>query len=317
MRGVLLVNMGGPESREELRQFYKLMFLDKHIIPAPFLIRKFLSFYISYTRDKQGWKRYEKIGGTPLKRNTTLLVDKLQLALGNKYIVKEAYSYSNPLINDALLDLYEKEIKDIIVVPLYPQASISTTSSVISDVSNFKKKYSGVNIQVVPEFYENSDFIEYWAENIKIHCTDCNLKKPLLLFSAHSIPVSLITKGDTYQKAIEVSAKLISEKAKLDFRVSYQSGLNPKTWLGPGTKEYIEQLSSEGFREIVIIPISFVSENLETLYDLDNDIVPNLSKKLQINLTRVQIPSVQSNFVNMLANFSTGNMHIQSSIKTE
>jgi ferrochelatase len=302
MTGILLINMGGPESPAEVKKFLRLMFLDKHIIPAPYIIRNLLSLYISCSRYKKSWSRYQKIGGTPIKRNTQELVNVLQNKLGLSYYVKAAYSYSNPFISTAIDAFYNEGIKKIIAIPLYPQASITTTESVIFDIDNIKKTNKDIDIKVAPEFYENKFFIEFWYDLIKNHIKDNNLSKPLLLFSAHSIPVSFIKKGDTYQNGIEESAELISTSLELDFKISYQSGMNPKTWLGPDTVTILKDLASKNIDEVIIIPISFVSENLETLYDLDNQIIPLIKEETSLNISRIHIPAIHHSFIEMIKN---------------
>lgn len=302
MTGILLINMGGPESPAEVKKFLRLMFLDKHIIPAPYIIRNLLSLYISSTRYKKSWSRYQIIGGTPIKKNTDKLVSVTQNTLGLSFYIKAAYSYSEPFISTAINELYNKGIKKIIAIPLYPQASITTTESVIFDIDNIKNINKEINIKVAPEFYDNKFFIEFWYDLIKNHIKENNLTNPLLLFSAHSIPISFIKKGDTYKNGIEESAKLIANSLGLEFKVSYQSGMNPKTWLGPDTVTTIKELALNNKTEIVIIPISFVCENLETLYDLDNQIIPQIKKETKINISRVKIPATHSSFIEMIKN---------------
>ena len=302
MTGVLLINMGGPESPAEVKKFLRLMFLDKHIIPIPYIIRNLLSLYISGSRYQKSWGRYQTIGGTPIKKDTNKLVDITQSILGNNYKVKAAYSYSEPFISTVISEFHNTKITNIIAIPLYPQASITTTESVIFDLKKTKKIFPETNIKIASEFYSNKLFIEFWHNLIEDHIIKDHLSKPLLLFSAHSIPKSFIKKGDTYQKGIEESAKLISASLKSDFKVSYQSGMNPKTWLGPDTVTTIKELASDNKNEIVIIPISFVSENLETLYDLDDQIIPLIKKETKINISRIKIPAVHPSFVEMIKN---------------
>lgn len=308
MKGILLVNMGGPESPEEVKEFLKLMFLDKHIIAAPIFVRKFLSYYISSTRYKKSWERYQKIGGTPIKRITKIQTDELQHRLSNEYIVKYAYSYSKPFIADALNEFVKEEINDIFVIPLYPQRSITTTDSVKFDIEKAKRQFPQLNINVITEFYTNQLFVNFWKEAIESHVEEKKLQNPILIFSAHSIPKSFIKKGDTYQKAIEKSAWLISEACNLSYKVSYQSGMNPKTWLGPDTNDMIKNLASENKNEIVIIPISFVSENLETLYDIDKFIVPDANKlNSSMKVSRVQIPVVNDTIIELYKDLISSN----------
>lgn len=303
MKGILLVNMGGPESPEEVKEFLKRMFLDKHIIAAPIFVRKFLSILISSTRYQKSWARYQKIGGTPIKKITKIQTNELQSKVANNYIVKFAYSYSKPFIADAIKEFVNEEITNISVIPLYPQRSITTTDSVIYDIEKEKKQFPELKINVITEFYKNQYFVNFWKEAVESHVTEKKLQNPILIFSAHSIPKSFIKKGDTYQKAIEESAKLIAESCNLSYKVSYQSGMNPKTWLGPATKDLIRELTSKSINEIVIIPISFVSENLETLYDIDQFIVPEANKlNSKMKVSRVQIPVVNETFIQLLQN---------------
>ena len=307
MKGVLLINMGAPESESEVKHFLRLIFLDKHIIPAPYFIRNLLSLYISKTRYKKSWARYKQIGGTPLKKNTLELANALQNKIGNNYSVKVAYSYSVPYIHNVIKECYNNGIKEIIAIPLYPQYSITTTESVKYALEKIKTQYQNITINTINEFYSNNLFIDYWNELITNHIKTNNLSKPFLLFSAHSIPLSFIKKGDTYQKAIEGTAKLISKACELNYSVSYQSQMNEKTWLGPCTQSQLNYLKNNKIKEVVIIPISFVCENLETKYDLDIQIVPQFNPLVigskDFNVSRIEIPAVNEKFVEMLISF--------------
>ena len=307
MTGILLINMGGPVSPAEVKKFLRLMFLDKHIIPAPFIIRNLLSLFISSSRYKKSWKKYNIIGGTPIKKNTQELVNAIQNKLGLSFYIKAAYSYSEPFISTAINEFYNDGIKNIIAIPLYPQASITTTESVIFDINNTINK--DIKINVAPEFYENKFFIEFWYNLIKSHIKNNKLSNPFLIFSAHSIPISFIKKGDTYQNAIEESAELIASSLELEYKVSYQSGMNARTWLGPDTLSSLKDLASKEIDEVVIIPISFVSENLETLYDLDNQIIPLIKEETSLNISRVNIPAIHPSFIEMIKNIVYGFNH--------
>ncbi len=307
MTGILLINMGGPVSPAEVKKFLRLMFLDKHIIPAPFIIRNLLSLFISSSRYKKSWKKYNIIGGTPIKKNTQELVNAIQNKLGLSFYIKAAYSYSEPFISTAINEFYNDGIKNIIAIPLYPQASITTTESVIFDINKTINK--DIKINVAPEFYENKFFIEFWYNLIKSHIKNNKLSNPFLIFSAHSIPISFIKKGDTYQNAIEESAELIASSLELEYKVSYQSGMNARTWLGPDTLSSLKDLASKEIDEVVIIPISFVSENLETLYDLDNQIIPLIKEETSLNISRVNIPAIHPSFIEMIKNIVYGFNH--------
>jgi ferrochelatase len=305
MTGVLLVNMGGANSPAELKVFLARMFKDPHILPFGKLGRNLLSFIISNTRYKKSWKKYQLIGGSPIIDATKKTVEKLQFSLGNDYRVKMAFSYSAPFINEAITDFKNYNITDVVVIPLYPQASISTTNSVAEDVKNAVSAYKDIKIRFVKEFYNHELYLSFWANLILNHIKANQYSNPLLLFSAHSIPMFLVEKGDTYPKAIEASARLIAEKTGCDFEYAYQSGMKGK-WIGPDTKDILKRIHYNGRDEILIIPISFVNENLETLYDIDHEIIPYAKKELGFkNISKVEIPVANDDFIKLLSDIVT------------
>lgn len=305
MKAVLLVNMGGPESSRQMKIFLKNMFKDPFILPFSRPVRWFLSSLISNTRYRKSWRKYQAIGGTPIIKATQKTVQRLQEKLGNTYRVSMAFSYSAPLIRDRYVELRKEDISELTVIPLYPQSSFSTTSSVKADIESFPSE-QGYNVRFIKEFYEHELYIKFWADLIARHVAEHRYTKPLLLFSAHSIPKSLEEKGDTYPWGIAESANFISKKLGLPYEVAYQSGLRKGSWLGPDVKDQLELLKKSGKNEIVLIPISFVNENLETLYDLDQDIIPFAKTELGLkSISRVKIPEANETFVDLLADLVT------------
>ena len=308
MNGVLLVNMGGPESLKEVKGFLAKMFKDPFILPFPTPVRNLLSFIISTTRYKKSWKKYELIGGTPIIRATQKTVRGLQDKLRDKYKVKMAFSYSSPLIEESLLAFKKEGITNITVIPLYPQASYSTTSSVKADIEKVTSREKDLNIKFVKEFYQREGFIRFWSEIIAEHILVENYTHPFLLFSAHSIPKYLVDKGDTYPIGIEQSAKMIAQNIGIECDYAYQSGMSRGEWLKPDTKVRLKELAGLGIREIIIIPISFVNENLETLYDIDTEIIPYAKKELGIeSISRVRIPEANELFIQLLSDLVKSN----------
>lgn len=301
MKGVLLVNMGGPESSRQMRIFLKNMFKDPFILPFSRPARWFLSSLISNTRYRKSWRKYQAIGGTPIIKATQKTVQRLQEKLGNTYKVSMAFSYSAPLIRDRYAEFRKEDISELTVIPLYPQASFSTTSSVKADIESFPPE-QGHNVRFIKEFYEHELFIKLWADLINKHVAEHRYTRPLLLFSAHSIPKSLEEKGDTYPWAIVESANFISKKLGLPYEVAYQSGLRKGSWLGPDVKDQLALLKVSGKNEIILVPISFVNENLETLYDLDQDIIPFAKTELGLkSISRIKIPEANDTFIDLLA----------------
>lgn len=305
MKAVLLVNMGGPESSRQMKIFLKNMFKDPFILPFSRPVRWFLSSLISNTRYRKSWRKYQAIGGTPIIKATQKTVQRLQEKLGNTYRVSMAFSYSAPLIRDRYAELRKEDISELTVIPLYPQSSFSTTSSVKADIESFPSE-QGYHVRFIKEFYEHELYIKFWADLIAKHIAEHRYAKPFLLFSAHSIPKSLEEKGDTYPWGIAESANFISKKLGLPYEVAYQSGLRKGSWLGPDVKDQLELIKKSGKNEIVLIPISFVNENLETLYDLDQDIIPFAKTELGLkSISRVKIPEANETFVDLLADLVT------------
>lgn len=301
MTGVLLVNMGGPRSLKEMKVFLACMFKDPRILPFGKTVRNILSFIISNARYKKSWKKYELIGGTPIIHATQETMLALQRALSDSYNVKMAFSYTSPTIEESMLSFKNEGIEKITIIPLYPQSSFSTTSSVLDDVKKITLKEKSFDIRFENEFYQHKGFIDFWSENITAHIKNNGLLSPYLLFSAHSIPQFMIDRGDTYSRAIAESAALISGNLMLDFEVAYQSGMRSDKWVGPDTIERLKLLAKTGKEEIVIVPISFVNENLETLYDIDKVIIPFAKKELGIkNISRVKIPEADDLFIRLL-----------------
>jgi ferrochelatase len=302
MKGVILVNMGGPESPEELKNFLSRMFKDPHILPFRKPVRNLLSWIISNARYRKSWKKYELIGGTPLVESTRKMAASLQYVLGGSYAVKYAFSYSMPDIRECLQHFKKEGISEITVVPLYPQASITTTSSVIADVKKITDKDSFYQVKVQGEFFDHPGYIAFWVQLIKEHLKRNNIADPTLVFSAHSIPAYHITNGDTYASSIVNCSALIATETGLPYEAGFQSGMRRGKWIGPDVKEHLKILREEGVDNLVLIPISFVSENLETRYDLDRDIVPYALNTLGFaHVSRVNLPEVDPNLVKMLA----------------
>ena len=290
MKGILLINMGSASSEKEMKTFLCRMFNDPAILPLPLVLRKMVAFMISSLRYKKSWTKYQQIGGSPLKESMNSINEALSTEVGKEYLVYNTYSYSEPLIKEGVEYFTKEGIEEIIVLPLYPQSSISTTVSVTREILKLSSDKK-VTFNFRNEFYSNTSFISFWKELINDTIRKNNLTSPLLLFSAHSIPQKHIEQGDHYVQEIEETAQLIAEGMKLSYKVSFQSKMGKVKWVEPDTKSVLKELSSQKAQDIIIIPISFVTENLETLYDLDQDIIPFGRDQLKIkNLCRVVIP---------------------------
>jgi len=291
MTGVMLVNMGSPTSQKEMKHFLFHMFCDPAILPFPGLQRYLLAFLISRIRYRSSWKKYILIGSSPLKESMRAIETALAVELGSGYLVTSAYSYSSPTIRQSLENFIKKGITSIKVIPTYPQSSFSTTGSVRMALAKEVKKHPVIRISVSESFSGDKSFIAYWVSLIQETIKKNGYDLPVLLFSAHAIPVYHVEKGDTYVDEIKATAFCIANACGLPYRIAYQSKIGKVKWVGPDTKEDLREIKNKGTDQVVLVPISFINENLETLYDLDTEIIPYGKNTLGFNnICRVNIP---------------------------
>ena len=292
MTGVLLVNMGSPSSQKEMKHFLFHMFCDRAILPFPRIQRYLLALMISRFRYKKSWKKYVLIGNSPLKESMNALGNALSVELGPDYTVVSAYSYSSPTIRQVVEEFIKKGITSIKVIPMYPQSSFSTTGSVRDTLAKIEKKHPTIGISIAESFSGDKNFIAYWVGLIQDTIKKNVYDSPVLLFSAHAIPVYQVEKGDTYVEEIKASAFCIAKACGIPYEVSYQSKIGKVKWVGPDTNDCLKEMKNEGIDQVILIPVSFINENLETLYDLDTEIIPYGKNSLGFkDICRVHIPS--------------------------
>lgn len=265
--------MGTPKSLREMRMFLMRMFCDPNIIPYPKPLRYIIAIAVSIVRHSKSWEKYNKIGGSPLKEATETLAGELQKCSNIETYV--AYSYSNPQIKSVVNEMVSKGITDMTIIPMYPQWSYSTTRSILQDIERVMPQ--GIHYTFIKESFNKVLFTEFWVKQIQKTIEETGVKHPTLLFSAHSVPQSHIEKGDSYEISTYQSAQSIADSMSLPFRVGFQSKIGRIKWVEPDTISVLKELSNEGIEEILIIPISFLTENLETLYDIDVEIIPQFN----------------------------------------
>lgn len=270
---IVLANLGAPANLDEVRPFLKNIFNDPDIFNFPFgnIGRKTFSSLIATLRAPKSRKYYAAIGGgSPLHKNTVEQADKLKQSLSSKgdFDVKVAQRYWYPYLSDVATDLRLEGVENIILLPLYPHYSTTTTLSIKKEWRRVAPDL--VNTTVIERFYDNEYYIKACTEQIKE-----KLKKfdeaPHILFSAHSIPVKRVEDGDPYEKEINHNVELIMQNLSKNYSysLSYQSKVGPIKWLSPSVEKEIDRLVIEGICHLLVFPISFVSEHLETLYELD------------------------------------------------
>lgn len=275
---VILSSMGGPSSPEEVRGFLFNLFNDPAIIRLPFFIRKPLARLISKRREKEAQANYAKIGGrSPILENTKEQAKALEdaLRLLGDYRCFVGMSYSKPFIDDAI-DQAEREYKPdhYVVVPLYPQFSTTTTLSVIRDTL---KKAVPIgceeSVSFIKSFCDRDYFLIAVASLLDEALTKLDKNKPFIVFfSAHGLPESIARK-DPYPKQCEMTALKIATRCGLNagqWLLTYQSRVGPMKWIAPYTEEETIKAARAG-KQIIIVPIAFVCEHVETMVELAID----------------------------------------------
>ncbi len=294
---VVLMNMGGPDSLDAIEPFLYNLFSDHDIIQIPKLIQKPVAKIISKTRSKKTKQYYEYMGGkSPQKEQTLKQAEKLQILLGERYKVVVAMRYWHPFTQEALEKLKKEDIEKIILLPLYPQYSKTTTGSSFNEfyrqLKKFQKEGFFKNIPVVEikSYHNHPLFIKAWVQLIKKTVPDENF---YFLFSAHSLPEKIIKQGDPYKDQVEETVKLVMKNfPQTEYSIAYQSKVGPVKWLEPMTDQEIIRLAKKGVKNIAVIPITFVSEHSETLYELDKQ-YGDLAKKHGIQ-SYIRVPTLQT-----------------------
>lgn len=293
MVGVVLFNMGGPDSLSAVQPFLYNLFSDHDLIRIPRPIQKPIAFLISRIRAKKTKHYYEIMGGkSPQREQTQAQAEALQKALGDGYKVVVALRYWHPFTEEALGELSKYPIEKIILLPLYPQYSRTTTGSSFKEFDRVLRKFIEKGIHFNPTkvyriscYYNHPTYIKAMVENIKENLP--NWQEYFFLFTAHSLPLSIIREGDPYQRQTEETVRLIMENfPNIPYALGYQSKIGPTKWLEPFTDKLLEDLINSGVRKIAVIPVSFTCEHSETLYELDY-LYGNKAKERGVDFIRI------------------------------
>ena len=272
--GVILLNMGGPEKLEDVRPFLYNLFSDREIIRlGPFFLQKPLAWFISKRRAPKSIKTYEKIGGgSPLTSITFEQGRALEKALRNHgdYCVVNAMRYWHPDSDTALRNLIDKGISKVIALALYPHYSCATTGSSITALKEaINRTNKAIDLTVIDSWPTQPDYIKALANNIQEAVALFAPDHPQVVYSAHSLPVSFIEEGDPYVDHIKQTIQSIENLTGLRGKLCFQSRSGPVEWLTPSTPDMLESLAKEKCKNILMVPISFVSDHVETLYEIN------------------------------------------------
>ena len=267
---VLITYMGAPSNLSEIKPFLFRLFSDRDLINfgVPSFLQKPLAYLIATFRTPKVRPQYEAIGGgSPLVSNSLEQVELVKKKTGIKTFV--GMLYSEPLLEKVVKDIEKNGFDIIYHITLYPQFSYGTTGACIRNV----EKLLGGKLKVkhVRSWTLNSSYVQ-WIRGLLTNSLSClTPEETVVLFSAHSIPRYFVEeKEDPYPEEIKNTVReVMNAFPEFTYRISYQSKVGPIEWLEPSTEEMLRRAKKEGFRNVVVFPISFVSEHIETLYELD------------------------------------------------
>jgi ferrochelatase len=280
-RAVLFLQLGGPETLDDVPAFLYRLFSDPDVIRVrPAFLRKTIAASIALGRKKTSRALYASIGGgSPIRRLTeeqAAATETLLSGNGRTAMVRAAMTCSAPLVEDVVRDLAVSGVDRFLALPLYPQYSLTTTKGALDRSRAAVRRFAPrARLAELGSFPTHPLFVEAHAEGIREELARFPDPRPEvveLVFSAHSIPKKLVTReGDPYASQVEASVAAIL--ARLGWSgpstLAYQSKLGPVEWLGPATSEVLAGLGRRGARQVLVVPIAFVTDHVETLQEID------------------------------------------------
>jgi len=302
---IILFNLGGPDKQDAVRPFLFNLFNDKAIIAAPQPFRFFLAQLISRTREKLAKANYALMGGgSPILPETVKQAEALEAEMAKRvsnvtFKCFPAMRYWKPFTKDAARAAEKWGATDAILLPLYPQFSTTTTASSLREW----KRHSSIPCSTICCYPSGQAFAETHADAILKTWRDAGSPaNPRVLFSAHGLPQRVIEGGDPYQWQVEQSVAAVRRllPVEWDTRTCYQSRVGPLKWIGPSTEEELERAGHDK-AGVIVSPIAFVTEHVETLVELDIE-YGHLAKRLALPFyLRAAAPGAAPRFIDALA----------------
>jgi ferrochelatase len=279
--GVVVAQLGGPQTLDEVEPFIRSIFADPHLVPLPGgpRTRSVLSSLIARARAPRSRANYAAIGGgSPIVATTQGQADALGAELtarGYDVVVTVAQRHGRPDTDHAVDEMLSAGVDRIILLPLFPQFSASTTGSSEAELRRvLNERDPDLPITVIRSWCDHPSYLEAQArlvEEMLAELPDAEIDRALLVFSAHGLPKRLVEQGDPYPEEIEASVAGVIERIprSLDHVIAYQSRAGPMKWTGPAVIDVVTAAADEGRTWLGVIPIAFVSDHVETIHELD------------------------------------------------
>jgi ferrochelatase len=278
--GVIVFNLGGPENLDQVRPFLYRLFSDPEIIRIRSdLLRSAVAFCIAGLRARKSRSYYQRIGGgSPLRRITHEQADALAAELRRRGVDVEVFVGMctwHPFFSETLEEVEQSGVDRLVVLPLFPQYSVTTTGSGFRSLEQAiaaRPAVRDLETHWIRSWQDHPTYIEAFAGLIRRELGEfTGAGEVQILFSAHSIPESYVRSGDPYLDQTRETVELIAEQLGRShpYQLAFQSRIGPVKWLGPSTSDTLVRLGRQGVERVLVVPVSFVSEHIETLYELD------------------------------------------------
>lgn len=274
--GVLLLNFGGPRRPDELVPFLEELLSD--VLPGPKPIKRLLGNFLAPRRAARVASAYAAIGWSPTVPSSQAQADALRDALGpDAPPIRVGMMFTAPWIRDAVAELLAEGCDRLVAVGLFPHWSFATTAAANDRVHEALVALGRgeVPVHYARAFFADPAYVDAVADTVRTALARADGEGPLhLLFSAHGIPVSFVRRGDPYPEHVREGVRRVVERLGWTgaWSLSWQSRLGPVRWLGPDTVSEVQRLGADGTKRLVVVPVSFVGEHIETLHELDLEV---------------------------------------------
>jgi len=322
--GILMMNLGGPSTQDEVLPFLTRLFSDREIMNLPF--QSYLGPLISRRRAAAVAKQYAQIGGgSPIRKYTEMqgvLMTKLlderspETAPHKHYI---AFRYAEPLTADTLKQMKHDGIYRAIAFSQYPQYSCSTAGSSLNELYRQLKNLDMIQQfrwSVIDRWPTHSGLVKTFAQLVNDGIEKFNERdrhKVVILFTAHSLPLKVVERGDSYPQEVAATVHAVMEALAFrhPYRLTWQSKVGPLPWIGPSTEHILRGLAKNEHKHILFVPIVFTSDHIETLYELDI-VYAAVATKLGVTLHRARALNVEPTFIEAMSDLVIENLRSES-----
>lgn len=279
--GIVLLNMGGPDSLAAVRPFLYNLFSDRDLIQLPLgsVLQKPFARLISLIRSRKVKENYRDIGGcSPLLQWTRRQAEGIAERLGPEFRPYVAMRYWQPRAEETLRRMAADGVEEAVVLSMYPHYTGATTGSSFKDFRRTAERvHPRLSYSTIEEWYDWPGYLDALAGRIQTgldYFHELVRDDARILFSAHALPQKFIDRGDPYLEQVMATVRGVMERLPgRPWRIAFQSRSGPVKWMEPGTAEVIDQLAAEGCENLLIVPVSFVSDHIETLYEIDVEYV--------------------------------------------